>query len=713
MLVALPSSIAYGVVVFTAISPSLAAAGAMAGILGAAILGVTAPLVGRNAGFITAPCAPAAAVLGGLAAQLVGTHRLPAARIVALLALTALLSSVLQIIYGALRAGRIIKFIPYQVVTGYLSGVAVIIASAQLPKLLGAAGKTDAVTALRNPASWHWPGIVVGLVTIIAMALALRFIKRVPAAIIGLGAGIASYFALGALFPELLTLRGNSHIIGPIQTSGSFLQVSSERIGALMQVRTSDFTLIIGSALTLSVLLSIDTLKTGVVLDVLTRRRHDSNRELVAQGVANLASFAGGGMPGAGTMGPTLVNVTSGGQTIRSSIIEGALVFITLLVFAKFVAWVPIAALAGLLLVVAWRMFDFSIFRLLRQRSTRLDFAVIATVVIVAEAVGLIEASLVGVFMAMLLFIRNQIRTSVILRKTYLNQSRSKRRRSSEANEILNSSGHEAAIVQLQGDLFFGTTDQLFSELEQDLNERRFILLDLRRVQSIDFTAAHLFEQMHERLHEREGDLLFSGMPSKARSEIEHYMSELGLMTGEGAVAVFETRDGALEWMEEQLLRRHGWPAAESAPPISLEEFALLEPLGREAQEALARMIEERHVVQGTTVFARGDTGDEIYFVRRGRVHVLLPLEGGKRHHLATLCRGEFFGEMAFLDRGVRSADAEAAVDTDLYILSRARFDEFARHDAEIAAVIFEELARAIAERLRTTDAELRALEER
>ena len=137
MLVALPSAIAFGVLIYTAIGPDYAGEGALAGILGAAALGIVAPLVSRNGGFITAPCAPAAAVMSALAAQLVANGQPAVERIVMLLALTALLSSLLQILYGLVRAGRLIKFIPYQVVSGYLSGVAVIIAVGQLPKLLG------------------------------------------------------------------------------------------------------------------------------------------------------------------------------------------------------------------------------------------------------------------------------------------------------------------------------------------------------------------------------------------------------------------------------------------------------------------------------------------------------------------------------------------------------------------------------------------------
>ena len=715
MLVALPSSIAFGVVILTAASPQLASAGAMAGIIGAAALGLIAPLVGRNGGFISAPCAPAAAVMSGLATDLVQRHGLPIARVLALLALTALLSALLQIAYGALRAGKVIKYIPYQVVSGYMSGVAVIIAVAQIPKLLGTREIQNPLLAMISIQQWKWPGVMVGIVTIVAMAVCLRLTRAVPGTIVGLGSGIATYALLALVRPELRQLDGNSLIIGPIRAAGSFVGAVSGRASSLMTVSLADLALVAGPALTLSILLSIDTLKTGVVLDALTRSRHNSNRELIAQGVANLGSFFSGGMPGAGTMGPTLVNVTSGGRTAWSGAIEGALVLVGFLLLGRFMAWLPIAALAGILLVIAWRMFHFHMFRLLRLPSTRLDFVVIAAVVIVAEAVGLIQASLVGVCLAILLFIRNQIRGSVILRKLDLRATRSKWRRSPEEMAILEEHGHQAILVQLKDDLFFGTTDQLFNELERDLKERTLILFDFRRVQSMDYTAAQLFLQMQQRLRERGGHLLFSGMPSSLpnRLDIGRYMENLGLVGSKDGIRIFDTRDSALEWVEERILAGAGWKPTESKPALPLDAIGVFRDLSASTVRDLEPFTRQLSVPAGARVFSAGDGGDEIYFVRRGRIDILLPLEAGKRHHLATFGRGEFFGEMAFLDQGRRSADAEAATASELFVLSRQALNALTHKNQELAANVFEQLAVAIAQRLRVTDSEVRALEER
>ncbi len=713
MLVALPSSIAFGVLVYSGIGPEHAGEGALAGILGAATLGIIAPLVSRNGGFISAPCAPAGAVLSALAFQLAENNQSPG-RIAVLLSLTALLAALLQLLYGIVRAGRLIKFIPYQVVSGYLSGVALVIATGQLPKLLGLPKGVSLAHGLMSPELWSLTAIAVGAATIIAMTIAPYFIRRIPAAIIGLLAGLSAYFMLAALNPDLLTVAGNPLIIGPIEAHKSLVESISLRLTALVAIRPADIGLVLISSLTLSVLLSIDTLKTGVVVDALLRSRSDSNRELLGQGVANAASALLGGMPGAGAMGPTLVNINSGGRSSWSGMMEGAFVVVAFVLAGGLIAWVPIGALAGLLLAVAWRMFDKGIFRLALQPSTRLDFCVIAAVLIVAQF-DLIAASATGICLAILLFIRDQIRGSVVISKLDLRATSSKRRRLAAESALLQRDGDQAMVVQLHGNLFFGTTDELFSELEKDLGTLRYLLFDLRRVQSMDFTAAHLLEQMKERLQERGGELLFSGMPSSLPThyDIENYLAELGLVRAHGGIRIFDTRDGAIQWMEERLLEAAGWKPHDQTAPLALEQIELIAGLGTREIAALASAVTEISVKSGGRVFSAGDQSDEMFLVRRGRVHALLPLTADKRHHLATFEAGDFFGELAFLDRQVRSADAEAETATDLYVLSRERFDELMRANPALCGEIFERLALALSRRLRMADTELGVLEQR
>ncbi|MBF0501254.1 MAG: SLC26A/SulP transporter family protein [Candidatus Riflebacteria bacterium] len=718
MLVALPSSIAFGVIVYTAMGPEYIGHGVMTGILGVVALGIVAPIFGRTGGLISAPCAPAAAVLSALVAEVVagkGITGVEVARLPALMSLTILISAGLQIFYGTIGWGRLIKFIPYPVVSGYLSGVGILIAISQLPRLFGWPSGTPFFHGLFSPGLWKWQGLFVGLITMAVMRVAHRITNKVPGPVLGLTAGIISYFVLASFDPELMRLNGNSLILGPIHAAGSLFDEISGRVASMATINIASLKLVFIHAVTLSILLSIDTLKTCVVLDAMTRSRHNSDRELVGQGMGNLAAFMIGGMPGAGTMGPTLVNVTSGGRTPRSGIIEGVSAVLVLLLMSHMIAWVPIGALAGIMIVIAIRMFDRSMFLLLRSPAGRLDFAVIMAVILIAVTIDLIAASGVGVALAILLFIRDQIKGSVIRRKSYLNIVPSKIRRLASERSILKQHGDQGVVCELHGNLFFGTTDQLFSQLETDLRTKRFILVDMRRVQSMDYTAAHLFQQMQARLQERDGQLLFSGMPSGLYNpqDFESYLGQLDIIRAEGGVMVSETLNGALEWMEERILEGAGIRRNAEETPLALKEFELFRGLDSKTLDTLAICVRELTVSRDNKIFVQGDRGDELFLVRRGSVRILLPLEGGRRHHVADVGRGDFFGELAFLDRGVRSAEAEAKVATDLFVLSRAQFDTYVQSVDSVGVQVFSRLALVIAERLRQTDFELQALEDR
>lgn len=718
MLVALPSSIAYGIAIYSLLGADYVGLGVRAGILGAIAMGLVAPLLGGAPRLISAPCAPAAAVLAALTGQLLaGTHgalgSVAPERVVVLLTFVALLSGALQFFYGAIGAGRLIKYIPYPVVSGYLSGVGVLIFLSQVPKFLGLPKGISLGTGLASPHLWQWPALVVGGVTIAGMLLALRLTKVVPATIIGLACGLAAYFVAAFFSPRLLELAHNKLVIGPV--GGGVSQVLAEfphRWAAAVAVQLSDLRALVVPALTLSVLLSVDTLKTCVVLDALTSSRHDSNRELIAQGTGNLASAFLGGMPGAGTMGATLVNSQSGGRTRISGVLEGVFVLAAFLAFGDFIAWVPLGALAGILIVVAFRMFDWGSFHLLRLRATALDFGVIATVVLVAVSFNLIAAAGAGLGLSILLFLREQVHGSIIRRKVSGDKMSSKRHRLPVEQAALARLGACTTVCELQGSLFFGTTDKLYTELEQDLKRCRFLILDLRRVQSIDFSAVHLLERFESMLKEHGGYLIFSRLPTTLPAG-RNLLAEAGALLARDNVLKFETLDDALTWVEDQILVAEFPQPPGDEKPLALAEIELFREFEADnTLAALAACAVERSYAAGDVIFNSGDPGDELFLIRRGIVRIALPLHAGGHHNLASFGRGNFFGEVAFLDRDIRSADAIATTAVELFAISRARFNAVSREHPLLGVRMFARLARALALRLRHSDAELRGMYE-
>lgn len=714
MLVALPAAIAFGVTIYSAIGPTHAALGALTGIIGATVIGLIASTFGGTDRLISAPCAPAAAVLSAFAIGLV-QDGVPDGNIVLLLLMLGILAGGFQVLFGFLGIGRLIRYIPYPVVSGYLTGVGLIIIGSQLPKLVGADGSASWFQSLISP--WHWDlrALAVGGATMAAMMIAPKVTGKVPGTILGIAAGIATYFALAAQDASLLEQSGNPLLIGPLGASadGYFSSISG-RWRELGDLRLSQIAALMGSALTLAVLLSIDTLKTCVVLDQMTRSRHNSNRELVAQGIANIASSSVGGMPGAGTMGATLVNLSSGATSRASGLIEGVSALIFALLLSNFIAWIPVAALAGILIVVGFRMIDREPLRFIQSSSTVFDFGVVVVVVIVALTVGLIAASAAGVALAIILFLREQIGGTVVRHKLYVNQMSSNWYRPEKETRILEQKGDHAVIFELQGSLFFGTTQQLLGLLEPELKTRQFVILDMKRVQSVDVTAAHMLNQVRDTLAERHALLLLSNLRESLPNgnNLREFFEQTGLTENTETVRVFSELDSAIEWVEDRLLGEE--ESAEVAPEIALQlsEMEMFQHHKDETLVDLEARLEKRVYAAGETIYATGEPGDAIYLIRRGAVKVYAPIGAGRSRHIATFGRGDFFGGLAFLDGRPRGNDAVAATEAEFFVLSREQFGLLADQHKRLAFTLVTAISRSLAIRLRVADNEIAMLQE-
>ena len=191
-------------------------------------------------------------------------------------------------------------------------------------------------------------------------------------------------------------------------------------------------------------------------------------------------------------------------------------------------------------------------------------------------------------------------------------------------------------------------------------------------------------------------------------------MIRVGLVQEDGVgIRIFDTRDEGLEWMENKILTDAGWQSGAVQEALDLKDIELLREFDDETIDELRTCVKELNFKAGEKIFSQGDEGDEVFLIRRGIVRILLPLKGGKHHHLATFSRGDYFGEMSFLDKGKRSADAVAKTECELYVLSRNEFNDQVYKDAILGVKVFARLALAVSLRLRQTDIELRGSEDR
>jgi len=412
-------------------------------------------------------------------------------------------------------------------------------------------------------------------------------------------------------------------------------------------------------------------------------------------------------------MGATLVNLTSGGQTRVSGVIEGVLSLITFLALGTLIAWIPVASLAGILIIVGVRMIDWQSLHLLESPWTRFDFFVVATVVVVALGYSLIAASGVGIVLAMFLFIREQLSSTVIRSKVDGGSRFSKRVRLRQDMEVLEKEGSQMAILELQGSLFFGTKDQLYLALEPELATRKFLVLDMRRVQSVDVTAVHLLEQIRDSLSERDAFLVFSNVSRTLPNgrNIGELFEQMALTTTEH-VKIFPELDDAVEWVEDQILGKNLEQEADVAP-LELADLEIFSDHKEETLVDLEASFERRSVAKDGKVYSFGDPGNELFLIRKGAVRITLP--GSRRlpgHHALTHGRGDFFGGMAFLSQQTRFNDATAVEDTELYVLQRSQMEKFREEHKRLAFELVEAVAKVLATRLRYSDKELMAMQD-
>ena len=714
MLVAFPAAIAFGVTVYSSIGPAYAGLGAIAGIVGAVVIGLIAALLGGTDRLVSTPCAPAAAVLSAFAVESVASGAAPQLTVLMIL-VVGLLAGLVQVALGLMGVGRIIKYIPYPVVSGYLTGVGLIIIGSQIGKLLGVSDGLRWWQALADPAAWDWRALLIGLVTAGVTVAAPRVTRRLPGIIVGIAAGVAAYALLAAFDPALRRLEGNPLVIGALDFSADgYVSDLMGRWAEIGSISVSQLVALLGAALTLGVLLSIDTLKTCVVLDQLTRSRHESNRELIAQGVANCSANALGGISGAGQMGATLVGLNSGASSRACGVFEGLFSLVAALLATSFVAWIPVATLAGILVVIGLRMIDRAPLQFLRARETLLDFGVVVAVVVVALTVGLIAASAVGVGLAMLLFVREQIGGVVVRHKVLLAQTSSSWHRPQRELEVLAAKGDRAVIFSLQGSLFFGNTYQLYTDLEHEIATRDYVIIDLRRVRSIDVTAAHLFKQIRDTIKERGAKLVLCGVrgAEAARGNVRELLSTSGVVRPDSkTVRVFADLDTAIAWVEDRLLGEEEDPESEGEP-MDLAAMELFAGYREDTLRDLAALMEVRRYPAGAVIYERGAEGRELFWVRRGSVRLVAAIDGSQHRPMASFGRGDFFGGLAFLDGESRPNNAVAVTDTETYVLSRERFNEFSKVHRTLAFNLAMSMARIVATRLRRAEAQLAMLQE-
>ena len=711
--IALPLALAFGVSAFAPLGPESASMGALVGLLGAIYTGLFAALLGGTPVQVTGPTGPMTVVITALLADFMrGRSAEDVPSVLVLMAAAIVVGGIAQIGLGAAGGGKIVKFIPYPVVAGFMNGIAVIIFLGQLRPFFGLSGPWSNLDPARA-----WIPVTIGIVTIAGVVLTKKLSKTIPASLVGLVAGIASYLAFALLHRAPFQMTDNPLLVGPIPNPFASLEqiksiVPVFKLGALSSVGVDEVRKTLSAGLALGVLGSIDSLLTSVVADSVTHTRHDSRRELIGQGIGNVISGLGGGLAGAGATVRTLVNIQAGGQTRRSGMLHAIVILFVVLVLGGPAGWIPLSALAGILFVTAVSMVDFYSLRLIQHRRVRYEFIVMVVVTIVTVAVDLMVAVAIGVGIAAVLFIWQQSRIGVVHRRLRGDEAFSRRIRPDEDVEALREHGARTLAYELGGSLFFGTTDALRTEVDNNAADADRFIFDFSRVRDVDLSGAQILLGIVERLREQGKQVALSGlaMVEAARPGVHELFVQLEVLSTVGEDHLHGTLDLAREAYEDEILA----PVHEQRrglKPMVLADFEAFASLSEEERRCFGELLEERSLTVGEDLYAEGDRAEAFVLVRDGRLSVTKKVASGEVR-LAALGRGASWGVRALVQGGRWRSTLRAESDARLFLLPAAAVDALAEKHPEACEHLERELLRTAMRRIDLLTTELVHLEE-
>jgi len=509
--VALPLALAFGVA---------AGAGPIAGLYGAIAVGFFAALFGGTPAQISGPTGPMTVVMTVVVMKYAGDP--------AMAFTVVMLGGLLQILFGMLRLGRFINLMPFPVISGFMSGIGFIIIILQVAPFLGQAnpGGGPLGALLNFPALFANPAsdaLAIGITALAIMFLTPVAINRVlPAPLIALGLGT---FMAMFLFTD-------APILADVPTGLPDLQLPTFSVEAFPDM--------IGSALVLALLGSLDSLLTSLIADNITRTHHHSDRELIGQGIGNFVAGLIGGLPGAGATMRTVVNVRAGGRTPISGALHAIVLLAVVLGLAPLAEHIPHAVLAGILFKVGIDIVDWDYLRRVR-RAPRVEVLFMLVVLGLTVFVDLIVAVGVGMFLASLLFVKTMadIQSESIRAITGETEDAPL---SDEARAILRASGGRLLLFHLEGPMSFGIAKGMGRSFSV-ADKFEATVFDLTDVPIIDSSAAMALEYAIRHSHAEGRPAFLAGM----RTGVEQVLDRLGVFEHLPADHRFATRAQALQ----------------------------------------------------------------------------------------------------------------------------------------------------------------------
>ncbi|HOK00161.1 MAG TPA: sulfate permease [Termitinemataceae bacterium] len=458
-----------------------------------------------------------------------------------------LLAGLMLIVMGLSGLGRLIKFIPYPVTTGFTTGIALLIFSQQVKDFLGLSIEKVSpeffekwVQYIENIGSFNPLTLTVGMGTILIIVGIRRFFPRIPASVVGV--------TIATLVCVIFRL--------PVETIGSRFGAipASLPLPHIPSFQWATLRAVFPDAVTIALLAAIESLLSAVVADGMTGDRHKANMELVAQGVGNIASALFGGIPATGAIARTATNIKSGAQSPIAGMVHALTLLLFVLFLAPLASVIPLVSLSAVLMVVAWDMSELHRFVSIIRKSPRSDMIVLLTTFALTVLIDLTVAVEVGVVLAAFLFLRRMVETAEIRPGSPDIGSELVYGPNNEHPHELPRHAKDIEIYEITGPFFFGVADILQDTLMTLEKKPRVFILQLAQVPAIDSTGIAALESFLRYCKKHHISLLLCEIREQPRRALE----KAGFIQELGEEYLCSTLDEALKKAEAQKkTRRH------------------------------------------------------------------------------------------------------------------------------------------------------------
>ena len=497
-IVALPLAIAFGIA--SGVSPEK-------GIVTAIVAGFLISLLGGSKVQIGGPTGAFIVIIYGII-QEYGVEGLMVAT---------LMAGVLLVVLGVFRLGTVIKFIPYPIIVGFTSGIAVTIFTTQIADVFGLRFGGEAIPGdfigkwmlyARHFDTVNWWNVVVSLVSIGIIALTPKFSKKIPGSLVAI-----VVVTLGAYF---LKLYGG---VTAIDTIGDRFSIQSQLPGAAVPALDWEAVKnLFPVAVTIAVLGAIESLLSATVADGVIGDRHNSNTELIAQGVTNIVSPIFGGIPATGAIARTMTNINNGGRSPVAGIVHAAVLLLILVFLMPLAKYIPMACLAGVLVVVSYNMSGWRTFKAL-LRNPKADVTVLLITFFLTVIFDLTVAIEVGLLIACVLFMKRVMETTEI--SVIRDEIDPNLESDLEVHEEHLMLPRGVEVYEINGPYFFGIATK-FEETMAQLGDRPKIrIIRMRRVPFIDSTGIHNLTNLCEMSQKEKIHIILSGVNEKVHAALQ------------------------------------------------------------------------------------------------------------------------------------------------------------------------------------------------